>query len=113
MKLKELCKYCEWNHQGHCTMGNDNWKALMAEEEVGCEDFEPINLCVSCKKNCREEVPETRIMEKKTFKADNGTQLQIQWRPSRKTFYSSCLEGRRQRQKTWGRRNDKRKNQRR
>ena len=39
-------------------------------------------------------------MEKKTFKADNGTQLQIQWRPSRKTFYSSCLEGRKQRQKS-------------
>jgi hypothetical protein len=53
MKLKELCKYCEWNHSGHCTMGNDSWKALMAEKEVTCKDFEPINLCNRCSKICK------------------------------------------------------------
>ncbi len=63
MKLKELCKYCEWNHQGHCTMGNGNWRALMAEEEVGCEDFEPINLCRTCRRNYDKRLPEVRVID--------------------------------------------------
>ncbi|WP_457568317.1 hypothetical protein [Desulfurobacterium sp.] len=63
MKLKELCKYCEWNQQGHCIMGNNNWKALMAENLVNCEDFEPVDLCSSCKRDCKESCPEARIVE--------------------------------------------------
>jgi hypothetical protein len=54
-------------------MGNDNWKALMAEEEVGCEDFEPINLCDSCQKKCKEGLPEVRIL---TCQRYEQTQIQ-------------------------------------
>jgi len=67
MKLKELCKYCEWNHQGHCTMGNNSWRTLMAEENVGCEDFEPINLCERCEKSCDEKLPEVRVVECQSY----------------------------------------------
>ncbi|SMO59575.1 hypothetical protein SAMN06269117_11335 [Balnearium lithotrophicum] len=68
MKLKELCKYCQWNHKGHCTLGNGNWRALMAEEEVSCEDFEPINLCSSCQRDCKENLPEVRVVDCPNYK---------------------------------------------
>jgi hypothetical protein len=44
-------------------MGNDNWRALMGEEEVGCEDFEPINLCKLCRKSCDKKLPEVRVVD--------------------------------------------------
>lgn len=67
MKLKELCKYCEWLNQGHCMMGNDRWRSLMAEREVDCEDFEPRNLCERCSKKCKNPVPDARVVDCEKF----------------------------------------------
>lgn len=33
---------CKNNWDGHCVMGNDGWKAKMADTEIECEEYEEI-----------------------------------------------------------------------
>ena len=40
MRLSEQCKMCKNNWDGHCVMGNDRWKARMADTETECEEYE-------------------------------------------------------------------------
>ena len=40
MRLSEQCKMCKNNWDGHCVMGNDGWKARMADTEIECEEYE-------------------------------------------------------------------------
>ena len=40
MRLSEQCKMCKNNWDGHCVMGNDRWKARMADTEIECEEYE-------------------------------------------------------------------------
>ena len=38
--LLEQCKTCEFNWDGHCINGNDNWKFKTGETAiVECEDY--------------------------------------------------------------------------
>jgi len=44
-------------------MGNDNYRALMKEEEVGCDDFEPKDLCKNCRRECKTSFTHARVVE--------------------------------------------------
>lgn len=39
MLLVEQCKTCKYNWDGHCIMGNDEWKAKNINAEVECEEY--------------------------------------------------------------------------
>ena len=45
MRLSEQCKMCKNNWDGHCVMGNDRWKARMADTEIECEEYEESDYC--------------------------------------------------------------------
>ena len=38
--LRERCKTCKNNWDGHCIAGNDTWKAKNSNKEVECEEYE-------------------------------------------------------------------------
>jgi len=38
--LRERCKTCKNNWDGHCIAGNDIWKAKNSNKEVECEEYE-------------------------------------------------------------------------
>jgi len=38
--LRERCKTCKNNWDGHCIAGNDSWKAKNSNKEVECEEYE-------------------------------------------------------------------------